>query len=69
MVLVLVLLLIVFILIPPLKINKNGSDYLSKDKTLPVKGLFVFLVFCNHIRRYLILSDTFWIKAIYPLFH
>ena len=48
-------LFIIFLIFYKSQFNKNGfnDDYLSKDKTLAIKGLFVILVFIRHCFSYL----------------
>lgn len=38
--------------------NQFNSDYLSKDNTAAINGLFVVLVFLRHFSQYIVLSDS-----------
>ena len=56
--------LLVILCLWRLKIPDYHSDFLSPDNTLPIKGVFTFLVLFSHMRRYLSLQPT-WVNSIY----
>lgn len=60
------LLLIVLVALCFWKIEFCGyhSGFLSAINTLPIKGIFTFLVLFQHVRDYITLSDT-WINSVY----
>ena len=47
------LILLLFICIYQIKFNKNGfDDYLGKDQTTCIKGIFVLIIFLSHYNSY-----------------
>lgn len=57
------LLLLIVLCFLPLSYGYH-SDFLSAENTLPIKGIFTFLVLFSHLRGYLILSDS-WVNNLY----
>ena len=59
-------LLITFALICLWRMKAPGyqADFISKDSTTAIKGVFTFLILFSHIRGYLTLSDS-WTDSIY----
>ena len=55
MVIFLILLLIVSIY--KIKLSTFNEDYMSRESTASVKGIFIMLVFLSHIRAYMTLPD------------
>lgn len=56
------LLLVLFIVFNSLKIAPSGyfiSDYMSKDRTNAVKGIFVLLILFSHFEQYVTLSGVY----------
>ena len=49
------LLALVGIRIRPMQFNEG---YLSRERTLSIKGIFVLLVFCSHLKQYIQLSES-----------
>ena len=47
-----------------LKIPGYHPDFLSSSGTLPIKGVFTFLVLYSHMRGYVTLTDS-WVNSIY----
>ena len=61
--------LILIILLYRMKINFNSfnDDYLSKEATLPIKGLFVLLVFLRHFKNYINPSNNLLDNLFYSI--
>ncbi|MBR6476984.1 MAG: hypothetical protein IKS85_00920, partial [Lachnospiraceae bacterium] len=61
--------LLFFIPFPKLvsKGDREWDQYLIKDAALPVKGLFVILVFFRHFISYVTLSDSIFDKVFYRM--
>lgn len=57
-----VLALFMLLMVYDMKIAKRGSfvsDYLSIEKTKPIKGIFTFLVFLSHAKSYISMDSIF----------
>lgn len=64
--LIILLVLIILILFKiNIKPNKFQKDYLSKDKTQSIKGIFIVIVFISHSLSYITTKQSFDFPAIY----
>ena len=54
----LLLFILILIGIKP-QLNSFNNEYISRDSTISVKGIFVLLVFCRHFRQYVVFGDNF----------
>lgn len=55
-----ILLLMIAMVLYKIKINLSGfyEDYMSKTQTSAINGIFIFIVFCSHIRGYILVNGA-----------
>ena len=57
---ILLLVLLAIVCLWRIQISGYHADYLSKESTTAIKGIFAALIFCSHIRGYITLSPAWW---------
>ncbi len=61
---IILLLVLAVLCIWNLQISGYHDNFLSKVFTTPIKGIFTYLIFCSHIKQYVLLSSA-WYDASY----
>ena len=57
---ILLLIALLFICLWRISFHRFNEGFLSKATTTAVKGVFVVLIFCSHIREFMVLSPQWW---------
>lgn len=64
-----VFIVFVFICLYNIKFSKNGfSDYLSKEQSIIIKGIFAIIIFLSHFNSYVVFENNIYDKIYLKIF-